>query len=78
MKGKEKKYRAKKGTLKLKEVAELRGMSMYKVAQEMQKRFKVSPSNVYDWANRWYNPTEDNLRGLCEVLGCKSSELKGF
>ncbi len=78
MKKAEKKYRAKKGTLRLKEVSEARGMSIYSVAQQMREQYGVSPSNVYDWANRWYNPTGDNLRGLCKILGCKSSELTGF
>ncbi len=64
--------------LRLKEVAAKRKMSIYRVGKECSQRFGITTVSVSNWANGRTLPTVANLKDLCEVLGCKSSDLLGF
>ena len=64
--------------MKLKQVLEEKGMSAYRVAEEFNKRKKISHEAVYGWVRGRGVPCADNLKILCEILNCSSQDLLGF
>ena len=55
----------------IKEVAQRKQISLYKVAQVLN----LQQQTVYSWANERTQPSYKNMERLCNVLNCKLNDL---
>lgn len=61
--------------LKLQETAKKnKNWSLYRLAKELG----IPQQTVYSWASERTMPKKDNLKKICEILGCTTLDLYGF
>lgn len=57
--------------IKIKEIAQKKGWSLYRLAKMMS----IPQQTVYSWAVGRTQPSYENMDYLCTVLGCKTGDL---
>jgi len=57
--------------IKLKEVVQKKGLSLYKLAQLMN----IPQQTIYSWAKGRTQPSYLNLDKICNILNCKIEDI---
>ena len=55
-------------------LTKFKGWTPYRLAKEIER----NQQTVYSWSNGRTSPSYEDLKKLCEVIGCTGSDLLGF